>query len=180
MAKSLQEQLMGAGLVDNKKAKAIKQETRKNKKQKGRAGLEKEEQAKRERLEQERQAKAEKDRALNDKRKEELREREIQSQIRQLVSTNKLAVDGDLGYQFADGSKIHKIYVDQTTQTALASGKLAIVRLDSNYCVVARPVAEKIAQRDEAYLVLLNDKSADAPDEDDPYKDYQIPDDLMW
>ena len=32
MAKSLQEQLLGAGLVDNKKAKAIKQQQRKQKK----------------------------------------------------------------------------------------------------------------------------------------------------
>ena len=39
-------------------------------------------------------------------------------------------------------------------------------------------VAEKIRQRDEAAVVLLNDRNVQ--DEDDPYADYPIPDDLMW
>ena len=180
MAKSLQEQLMGAGLVDKKKAKAIKQETRKKKKQSGRAGLAEEDAQKKARLEQERLEKAEKDRALNEKRQAELREREIQAQIKQLVNVNALSVDGESGYQFADGKKIQKVFVDDKTLDALAKGRLAIVRKADSYAIVARPVAEKISERDASFVVVLNDGSNDQVDEDDPYKDYQIPDDLMW
>ena len=180
MAKSLQEQLMGAGLVDTKKAKAIKQEKRKKNKQAGRTGVAQEEAQKKARLEQERLEKVERDRALNEKKQADLREREIQAQIRQLVSVNALKVDGELGYQFADGAKIQKLYVDQATLDALAKGRLAVVRKGESYAVVVRPVAEKIAERDTSFVVMLNDGSTDKVDEDDPYKDYQIPDDLMW
>lgn len=180
MAKSLQEQLMGSGLVDNKKAKAIKQETRKKNKQKGRTGLAQEEADKRTRLEQERLEKAEKDRQLNAQRNEELKERELAAQVRQLIQVNAIKADGDLGYQFSDGTKIQKIYVDKETQAALSKGHLAIVKTDQSYVCVARPVAEKIAQRKAEFVVLLNDSSKQEVDEDDPYKDYEIPDDLMW
>ena len=180
MAKSLQEQLLGAGLVDKKKAKAIKQEQRKTKKQKGRAGLESEANEKKQRLDQERQAKAERDRELNAERNAELKEREIIAQVKQLISVNKLSVDGELGYQFADGSKIQKLYVDEASQTALAKGRLSIVRDAQSYAVVASQVAEKIKQRKPEFVVVLNEKASQEVDEDDPYKDYQIPDDLMW
>ena len=69
MAKSLQEQLMGAGLVDQKKAKAIKQEQRKKKKQQPKGQVQTDEA--KARIEAERPAKAEKDRALNAERKAE-------------------------------------------------------------------------------------------------------------
>lgn len=180
MAKSLQEQLMGAGLVDNKKAKAIKQEKRKKNKQAGRAGLAEEDAQKKARLEQERVEKVERDRALNEQKKAALHEREIQAQIRQLVKVNAMRVDGETGYQFADGAKIQKIYVDDKTVDALAKGKLALVRKGDSYAVVARPVAEKIAERDSAFVIVLNESGGEQVDEDDPYKDYQIPDDLMW
>ena len=53
------------------------------------------------------------------------------------------------------------------------------MRLDSGYALVPKPVAEKIAERDSACVVLLN-RPPEQPDEADPYADYPIPDDLMW
>ena len=41
-------------------------------------------------------------------------------------------------------------------------------------------VAEKIRQRDDAPILVLNERGAQDVDEDDPYKDFPIPDDLMW
>ena len=35
-------------------------------------------------------------------------------------------------------------------------------------------------QRDAQVIVLLNRNESVEVDEDDPYADYQIPDDLMW
>ena len=180
MAKSLQEQLMGAGLVDKKKAKSIKQQKRKSNKQLGRDGVAAEKLEQQARIEQERLAKAERDRTLNEERQAALKEKEIQAQIKQLILSNLIKADGELGYQFVDGTKIHKIYVDQVTQGALSNGRLAIVRLDDNYKVVPSGVAEKISERDDSFVVSVNERSASEVDEDDPYKDYQIPDDLMW
>jgi uncharacterized protein YaiL (DUF2058 family) len=40
-------------------------------------------------------------------------------------------------------------------------------------------VADKIKQRDESVVLSQQAVNTDI-DEDDPYADYQIPDDLMW
>ena len=62
----------------------------------------------------------------------------------------------------------------------LARGLLAIVKLDDNYELVPAAVADKIDQRDATYLVLRNQPQDGVEDEEDPYADYKIPDDLMW
>ncbi|WP_210450506.1 DUF2058 family protein, partial [Pantoea ananatis] len=41
-------------------------------------------------------------------------------------------------------------------------------------------VADKIAQRDAESIVLNSALSQEEQDEDDPYADFKIPDDLMW
>ena len=41
-------------------------------------------------------------------------------------------------------------------------------------------VADKIAQRDASSIVLHSALSAEEQDEDDPYADFKVPDDLMW
>ena len=68
----------------------------------------------------------------------------------------------------------------QALQKELIKGQIAIAKLGESYELVPAPVAQKIQQRDESLIVLLNTKSTDAIEEDDPYADYQIPDDLMW
>ena len=59
-------------------------------------------------------------------------------------------------------------------------GILAVVKLGEGYELVPRVVADKIAQRAENAVIVANTKAAQQADEDDPYKDYVIPDDLMW
>ena len=81
---------------------------------------------------------------------------------------------------------IKKIAVDKPTQTQLINGRLAIARLatnaagESEYAIIPAVVAEKIAQRDATSIVLHSALSQEVQDEDDPYADFKIPDDLMW
>ena len=89
--------------------------------------------------------------------------------------------DCEVAYNFTDGTAIKKINVNDEIQRLLGIGRLAIVKVDERYDVVPFPVAEKIAIRDKNYVVVLNEKSTtDAVEEDDPYAEFQIPDDLMW
>ena len=182
MAKSLQEQLMGAGLVDKKKAKTIQKEQRKKRKQtpKGQDVLD---EAKL-RAEQQKIEKVEKDRALNLARQEEQNRKAIKAQVRQLIQMNTVAVDGDgVGFQFAVNKKIKKIYISSEQQAHLLKGRLAIAMLDENFIMVPATAALKIKERDEAAVVYIQEKNQSQEaecEEDDPYKDYQIPDDLMW
>lgn len=176
---SLQDQLLKAGLVDQKKAKKVKQEKRKQAKQqpKGSAQIdETKEQAKRVLAD-----KAAHDRAINKKQQEQADLKAIQAQIIQLISMNKIdRKEGEISYQFTDGKKIKKLYVTDLLQTQLSKGLIAIAKFKESYELVPSAVAEKIKQRDESVIALLNINTKTDVDEDDPYADYQIPDDLMW
>ncbi|HBP97063.1 MAG TPA: DUF2058 domain-containing protein, partial [Pantoea agglomerans] len=51
---------------------------------------------------------------------------------------------------------------------------------ESQYAIIPASVADKIAQRDASAIVLNSALSEEAQDEDDPYADFKVPDDLMW
>lgn len=180
MAGSLQDQLLKAGMVDEKKAKKIKKEKRKQAKQQRKSSTEVVDETKQQ-VKQSRQEKSERDRELNRQKKEEADHKAIAAQIKQLIEVNRLSrVGAELNYNFTDDNKIKKILVDAQMLEQLSRGRLAIVRLDDRYEVVPVPVAEKIRQRRPERVIVCNEGQADVQDEDDPYADYQIPDDLMW
>lgn len=176
---SLQDQLLKAGLVDEKQAKKVNKEKRKTAKVQRKSSEAVVDETKR-RAQQAREEKAERDRQLNAQRKAEQDAKAIVAQIKQLITTHRQPKDrGDVAYNFADGGKVKKMYISAILQQRLGNGQLAIVRLNDGYELVPAIIAEKIAQRDQSYVVTLN-KKVDVPTEDDPYADYQIPDDLMW
>ena len=176
---SLKDQLLNAGLIDKKKAKQLKQELRKEAKvrQKGQVPLDdNKEQVKRNLLE-----KAERDRHLNKQQQDVVERKAIQAQISQLITMNRIKREsGDIAYQFTDGTRIKKIYVTEQLQKDLVNGRLAIAKLGNEFELLPSSAAEKIRQRDPQVIVLLNTYEVTGVDEDDPYAEYQIPDDLMW
>jgi uncharacterized protein YaiL (DUF2058 family) len=183
MAKSLQEQLMGSGLVDKKQAKQIQKEKRQKRKQTPKGLLQEEAIQKQDLVDQQKQEKAEKDRELNRLKKAEQDKKAIKAQIIQLIQTNKIErQNGEIGFQFAVNKQIKKLYIDNEQQGYLLRGKLAITQLGNEFYLVPTAVAEKIAQRDDAAVVYLETTQVDTHEsaEDDPYKDFVIPDDLMW
>ena len=50
------------------------------------------------------------------------------------------------------------------------------------YELVSKPVADRITHRDAECIIINEDsiKTEQSQDEDDPYADYKIPDDLIW
>lgn len=177
---SLQEQLLKAGLADEKKLKAHQKEKKKLRKQQPKGAIQTDETKLR--AQQAREEKAERDRQLNRERHEEAQRKAITAQIRQLVETNRLDRGRcEADYQFVHDKKIKKILVDDTMSDQLSRGRLAVVFINESYDVVPEPVARKIMERDEAVVVVLHERSQQPEqDEDDPYAGYEIPDDLMW
>ena len=106
------------------------------------------------------------------------------AQIKQLIETNKIdRTGGEVAYQFTDDKKNKKLYVTDVQFNQVTKGIIAIVRFAEGYELVPAAVAAKIASRDASLVLVLNVKSettATETAEDDPYADYQIPDDLMW
>jgi uncharacterized protein len=181
---SLQEQLLKAGLIDAKKAKAADKEKRKENKvaRKSREGLVDDNKIL---AEQALADKARRNRELNLQHQEQANQKAIAAQIRQMILVNNINKGKpDVGFNFVDDSKIKKIYISKEIQHQLGIGNLAIVKLADakaiRYEIVPAKCAQKIAQRDSHSVLMLNEKTATAVAEDDPYAAYQIPDDLMW
>jgi uncharacterized protein len=180
MAGSLQDQLLKAGLADAKKAKKIKKEKRKQSNLQRRSKTEAVDETKQQ-LQLARQKKVDRDRQLNEEKKAVADKKAIAAQVKQLIVVNRIPRQyADIDYNFTDDKKIKKILVDKQMLEQLSRGRLAIVCLDNKYEIVPAPVADKIKLRVPEQVILCNELSQQEVDEDDPYADYQIPDDLMW
>lgn len=181
MAKSLQEQLLAAGLVDKKKARKSAKEMKKQEHLQ-RTGQENQLDSAKAKADAIRQEKAAHDRMLNRKREADARQKAIAAQIRQLIECNSIhSKEADIKYQFAGkDNKVKQIYVDQAVWDRLSRGQLAIIAHGKSYAVIPVPVTDKIRQRDEHIFIHIVESNNTQIDDDDPYAAYQIPDDLMW
>lgn len=182
MAGSLKDQLLKAGLTDEKKARQMEKEKRKQVRVAKSSGLEVVDEN-REAARKALQENAQRDRELNQALNSKAQRKAINAQIKQLIEINKIAKGkGDIGFNFTDGTRVKKIYVTPADQKQLSAGRLGIVRQGDQYEVVPWPVAEKIAERDPGRVIDCKDSSEPALNEEekDWYKDYDIPDDLMW
>lgn len=191
MSGSLQDQLLGAGLIQKQKAKNI-QTAKKKAVKKSRANNEElvDEAAELAKKAQEEQRR--KSQELNNQRKLEAEEKAIQAQIRQIIQLNSISkhpkedAESTLTYNFTDDNKIKTMQVSSQNHDLISRGRLAIAKLIDNneaiYYLIPIEAANKIIERSRASIVLLNEatKSEDAEVEDDPYADFQVPDDLMW
>jgi uncharacterized protein len=120
------------------------------------------------------------DAELNRKKQEKLERRAKFAQIKQLVEQNHVPrVETEDFYNFQDGAKIRRVPVTPELRSRLVSGQLAIVRCEGRYAFVPPEIGEQVRIRIERALIHLNKPSA-APDANDPYKDYVVPDDLVW
>lgn len=179
---SLQDQLLNAGLIDNKKAKQVKKDKRKKANVDRRSKDEQVDETKAA-VEAAKAEKVARDRDLNRQREEQAQQKAVAAQIKQLIQNHskpKLEGKGEVEYNFTDSGKIKKMMVSTTVQRQIINGVLTIVNLENSYHLIPAMVAEKIAQRDDSCIVVSNVTTEETADEDDPYKDYVIPDDIMW
>lgn len=180
MGNSLQEQLLKAGLVDkNKLNKAKKQhKTQVRQQRNAKDGDAPKPDPQRQREQEE---KAARDRELNERRNEVRRQREVAAQVKQLVVNNRhprAENEDDQPFYFENKGKVKRLYVSPKTHKMISSGQLVIVNFNGVFELVPPDIAEKIRERNASLVIdLPKDQQADA---DDPYAQYQVPDDLMW
>jgi uncharacterized protein YaiL (DUF2058 family) len=181
---SLQDQLLKAGLTTKQKARQANSDQRKKNKQK-RSGVEHgatlQEQVKQDLVKSKEEKKA-KDNAINDQKKQALADKEQLLRIKQILIHHQLKnVAGDNEYNYTFNNKIKKLPLDNPTYAALVNGRLSLCGLEETTYIVTRETADKLAALDASVILVQNEKVIDEKiDEDDPYADYQIPDDLMW
>jgi uncharacterized protein len=125
-------------------------------------------------------AKVARDQELNRRREEKAKRRARIAEIEQIIDQNRAPrLETEDYYSFIDGKKIRRMSVDPQRREQLTSGVLAIVRYKGHYALVPKAIAERIRERDENMVVpVVQPKETAAPD--DAYKDFVVPDDLMW
>jgi uncharacterized protein YaiL (DUF2058 family) len=177
MNTSLRDQLLAAGLVSEKQARQARQQEQQRQfrdKPKLNAGPPPA-------VRQAQVAKAARDQELNRRQQDKAQRRARIAQIEQLIEQNRVPrIESDDHYSFIDGKKIRRMAVDAQRREQLTRGELAIVRYKGHYAVVPPAIAERIRERDANMVVPhLNTQTA-AAEPDDAYKDFVVPDDLMW
>ena len=180
MANPFQEQLLKAGLVSKQKVRDTKTQKRRDKKAKvddGSDALKKEIAAKK-------LAQIEKDKQLNEQRFNEASEKGL---VRGLVTEFKKftitpSKEADIKFNFTFDKKIYSLYVDKKMQSELLKGHLGIVRHEDISYLVPHKLVERVNLLVPTWVGYLwaQEDNVEVVEEDDPYADYVIPDDLMW
>jgi uncharacterized protein len=181
---SLRDQLLKAGLVNEQQVKdAERQAQRKQyqgQKQQPRAqrsGPTPQELA----AQKQAEAKAARDQELNRKQQEKAQRKALYAQIRELVTQNRIArPDVEETYNFIDGGKVRRIRADAALRERITRGEVMLVRCEGRYELVPPAIAEKIRERDARAVVAQSQSVATAEGVDEAYKDFVVPDDLMW
>jgi len=125
-------------------------------------------------------AKIARDQALNKAQQAKADKKARAAQIKQLIAQNRVArPESDDHYNFVDDNRIRFISVDAALRARILGGELVIVRHEGRYDLVPKAIAERIRERDER-AVIATVAAAQTAAVDDAYKDFAVPDDLMW
>lgn len=125
--------------------------------------------------------KAARDKELNLRRKQEQEQKSLLGQIRQLVKNNRVTEkEGELRFHFSDNNKVQRLHITEQLRDQLTGGSMVIVRVDHTYEIVPKTIGEKIAERDPSRVISIARQETKNTDPNDPYAQYEVPDDLMW
>jgi uncharacterized protein YaiL (DUF2058 family) len=103
------------------------------------------------------------------------------AEIRQLIEQHRIPKpEGDEYFNFIDRKKVRRIAVNADLRERLVRGDIAIARCEARYDYVPSDIAARIRERDARMVMSLDSSKDTKPDEDDPYKDFVVPDDLTW
>jgi len=180
---SLADQLLNMGVVDKKKAKKSKHQKRQadNKNRKAvKSGKEVKTDGMQQQLDQAAREKQERDLELNKQRDAALAGKALVAEVGQIVQQHTIEIpkDAEVAYNFTHISKVKKLYITAEQQKDLTQGYLAIAVIGEQYALIPDKIAERIESR--LPELVIRSQVEQETDENDPYADYQIPDDLMW
>jgi uncharacterized protein len=177
MSMSLRDQLLAAGLVTAKQAReAERQQQRQNLPKHKRESVPEQPRATRPVP----SAKVAQDQALNRRKQEKAERKARQAQIRQLIEQNKLPrLETEEFYNFVDGNRVRRIWADASIRERIGRGDLFIARHDGRYELVPAAIAARIRERDER-AIIVSTAPQDSAQSDEAYKEFTVPDDLIW
>jgi uncharacterized protein YaiL (DUF2058 family) len=182
MSMSLRDQLLAAGLGTKKQAKEAAQAKKPQSRHQPPAPVSAEKVAANKAL----AAKTARDQELNRRQQEKAAAKARRAEVKQLIEQHRLPpVESDEYFNFADGNRLARLAVTSAIREELIKGTVAIVRYEGHYAVIPQSAVARIRERDEHAIVSGGEAAASpatssSPDNDDPYKDFAVPDDLVW
>jgi uncharacterized protein len=178
MSMSLRDQLIQAGLGTKKQAKEAEQAKRRPPSRHQPAPVSPEKLA----ANQAAAAKAARDQELNRRQQEKAAAKARRAEVKQLIEQHRLApVESGEYFNFADGNRLARVPVTPAMREQLIAGRLAVVRYEGHYAVIPDSTAARIRERDEHAVVSQSSGPATTGSGgEDPYKDFVVPDDLVW
>ena len=180
MGNPFQDQLLKAGVVTKQQVKKAQSASNKKKKeQRSKKNTVVDEN--KIKLQQAAKEKADHDKALNLRKEEQAKQKATSIEIDQLITKNciKRNDDCEIVYNFEHRNKVNRIYVNTEMRQQVIDGKLGLARIEGRYELIRKLIAEKIQLRNEKRVVLF-EKEEQVIDKNDPYAEFQVPDDLVW
>jgi len=187
MSDSLRDQLLKAGLVTEKQARQAEQQSRQHQHHKSR-GPKKDRPAAQAVTQpsatvlKAQAEKAARDAELNRKQQEKAAAKARAAEITQIIEQHKVprAEDSDDYFNFVANGKVRRMALSPEQRERVVAGTLVIVRWGGRSELLPPDAAEQVRVRHPTAVIALPSGEAAAPAEDDPYKDYVVPDDLKW
>lgn len=178
---SLQEQLMKSGLIDKQKAKQAQTEKRRKAKQKKKKGVV-EVSAIQQEINKQKEIQKQQDLQKNQQMQSELEKRAEHGKLIQMIAQHcEKDYQGELDYHFTYKNKVKRIAINDATQKKLSVGILAICVLNEEFYLINNEAAAKLTEIDDSVLVALHEQvETSGIEEDDPYAEFAIPDDIIW
>lgn len=183
MGNPFQDQFLKAGVVTKQQVKKAQSSSNKKKKEQRskKSNVVDENKLKAQQLAKE---KAEHDKTLNLRKEEQAKQKAISIEIDQLITANLIKRDDEceIVYNFEHRKKVNRIYINADMKQRIIDGKLGIARIDGRYELIPKLIAERIQQRNDKRVILFENIENEEKqiDENDPYAEFQVPDDLMW
>lgn len=181
MGNSLADQLLKSGVVNKKQVKKAGK-AKKHQKHLQQSGKVAVDDSIERQIKADEEAKRAKDHALEAEKKAIQEAKELRAQVAQLLKHHGIDSQGEAAYNYTLDGLVKQMLVSDVQRNQLVKGYVAIAHIDDITAMIPGPIAERINTRLPEAVIVWNkaDESVDVVDEDDPYADYQIPDDLMW
>ena len=111
----------------------------------------------------------------------------LRTEIKQLLKTNKLNdKTGEIPYNYVIAGQVKRFYINEKQQTELKAGKMVIVNWNTISYLISTEAEQELRKLHPTIEVASvasteeSAKSSEEKDANDPYADYEIPDDLSW
>lgn len=186
MGDSLRDQLLKAGLVSERQAKQAELQSRQQQHQQARGPKKSRPGASAPApsaaVLKAQAEKAARDQEMNRKQQEKAAARARAAEITQIIEQHRVprAEESDDYFNFVANGKVRRMAVSPEQRHRIVAGSLVIVRWGGRNELLPPEAAEQVRTRHATAVISLPSGEPARPAEDDPYKDFVVPDDLQW